>query len=947
MCERRDDPSLDSLTKQPQLAVSAGIHADERGNTTDDSSHVPRTKLIPCAVPTAVPQMDFTASGGEQEGQPEEKPEEERARKTHRVSTLAEGSFPVESESFPRCAAVAATILSCNEERVEVKAGGQSKATGGAVFNKLAVPDFDKPIIKSTMTAKAASEKAPSYSHDFVAPKSLAHESFTGEACDTAKIAHGEKKDGKHKEYFGRVGGHVSADEQAECNKLETVSICSGATQSDLHHSRHTTNPPMKATIQDAASVGKATTETEMFTSSSPSEPSSQGQEMTPAEPTADLSRAVIQGTARDEHRAVSVAVGDDIALVNGLDAAPHSDQKASQSPAVPHTILLEDSTLATACDGAKMAGEGRPRPSPVQEDIDKVDTAADVRSMPLEKSSIHSQTPFGNAAPSVHGNEPDIMTNIPPLATSPTQVESRCTTTNGSLWNWLHSEREACNSFSPMAEADLKSGCYPRPATNPRESGWKGIPKEMFDDGCHGVTEGVSVFTGSSTPHEVLQGKGCHSESLKVLRRQGAIKVKCNDVWNKSHECSALLDLRWLHPGDTKLKSLRGHFSFLQQTLPRGSKPYVEMVEESRNKMGKTSFGEMLDEVDKTFKALCSPYRGLGPKEREALFLKMLRARVGTRFPYLTSVALDALNGNMGRGSERSRPPSGPHPWEPNSVADGEESILRRMLDTCEQRCTPKELLDQFTSIDTKQSRKRKQPVEGNLNESSLNDDRNADVATDGEEVKEGAAGPTAPGSSGEGNNRIALWGAGIISPWLYFMSMGSVFCCHIEDYAFGSANVILSPPGSHAWVVWYSVPRQDIGNLHEYLRGLLGQDYTLDCLEQRKLWLDPASVAAWRGPKGENIDVYRHLQGPSEYIATDYGSVHWGVNLGVGWKAAVNFAYPGWREAAEGVHQMYKKLESATGQKRNYRCVPDFDSENWRNDQEYIVSPNELKKG
>ena len=90
-------------------------------------------------------------------------------------------------------------------------------------------------------------------------------------------------------------------------------------------------------------------------------------------------------------------------------------------------------------------------------------------------------------------------------------------------------------------------------------------------------------------------------------------------------------------------------------------------------------------------------------------------------------------------------------------------------------------------------------------------------------------------------GMGRSVYGAAGIISPWLYFMSMGSVFCCHIEDYAFGSANVILAPPGSHVWAIWYSVPRRDIGNLHEYLRNLLGSEYTLDCLEQRKLWLDP----------------------------------------------------------------------------------------------------------
>jgi hypothetical protein len=228
---------------------------------------------------------------------------------------------------------------------------------------------------------------------------------------------------------------------------------------------------------------------------------------------------------------------------------------------------------------------------------------------------------------------------------------------------------------------------------------------------------------------------------------------------------------------------------------------------------------------------------------------------------------------------------------------------------------------------------KKRKQLAGAGVGDSTIA----AASAAENDEDTIVAAVPVAALSSCE-DSHSALWGAGIISPWLYFMSMGSVFCCHIEDYAFGSANVIVAPPGSHAWVVWYSVPRRDLGNLHEYLRGLLTEEYSLDCLEQRKLWLDPASVAAWRGPSGERILVYRHLQGPSEYIATDYGSVHWGVNLGVGWKAAVNFAYPDWREAAESVHRVYNKLEAATGQTRNYRCVPGFDSEEWCNDTEFV---------
>ena len=109
------------------------------------------------------------------------------------------------------------------------------------------------------------------------------------------------------------------------------------------------------------------------------------------------------------------------------------------------------------------------------------------------------------------------------------------------------------------------------------------------------------------------------------------------------------------------------------------------------------------------------------------------------------------------------------------------------------------------------------------------------------------------------------------------------------------------------------------------------MGVNYTLDCLEKRKVWLDPVAMKAWRGAEGEQINVFHHLQGPSEYVITDYGSVHWGVNLGVGWKAAVNFAFSDWRAAAELVHLVYKDREIATGQQRNYRCVPDFCSGCW----------------
>ena len=140
--------------------------------------------------------------------------------------------------------------------------------------------------------------------------------------------------------------------------------------------------------------------------------------------------------------------------------------------------------------------------------------------------------------------------------------------------------------------------------------------------------------------------------------------------------------------------------------------------------------------------------------------------------------------------------------------------------------------------------------------------------------------------------NKYERMWGAGIVTPWLYFMGPNSCFSMHFEDYAFGSANVIVAEPNTQAWVVWYSVPRGSLRNLHRFLKDHLGEAYTLDVLEMRRLWVDPAKIARWNQsqPEERRVPVYRHVQGPGEYVVTDYGSVHWGVNLGVGWKAAVN---------------------------------------------------------
>ena len=163
--------------------------------------------------------------------------------------------------------------------------------------------------------------------------------------------------------------------------------------------------------------------------------------------------------------------------------------------------------------------------------------------------------------------------------------------------------------------------------------------------------------------------------------------------------------------------------------------------------------------------------------------------------------------------------------------------------------------------------------------------------------------------------------------------MSPFSYFPMHFEDYAFGSANVIVAEPSTQCWVVWYSIPGDQISLLHEFLKDTLKNKYQIDCLEERFLWVNPESIAAWNSKRDENqlkLEVFRHVQGPGEYVVTDYGSVHWGVNLGVGWKAAVNFAYVDWKAAAQKIDKEYAKIEKKEGKQRNYRCAPNFSTYN-----------------
>ncbi|KAK3275273.1 hypothetical protein CYMTET_16582 [Cymbomonas tetramitiformis] len=456
------------------------------------------------------------------------------------------------------------------------------------------------------------------------------------------------------------------------------------------------------------------------------------------------------------------------------------------------------------------------------------------------------------------------------------------CRADEHSWWHCSSSDEELPKAATNTAGSTAKKT---------RHAGQEPGPTRSAHSGGH-VREGRTAYVGGATPEEVLQGYPGYEHVLGYLTEQGALKLVIDDPWDHINGCSALLDLRGVVGAKSKVKALRGHFACLKQTVPE--KGCMMNVVNDHLVRGDDSFAQLLRVVKDKFVAAASPFRMMDVDAREKFFLTLLRDNVPFEFPYLASVALEAFPPVSAKMSEGASPdPEEPsHPWEPECFVDATQSKLRVILEECEERCAP---------VQPRQKTASPSP--------------SARLPT----PETGA--PIRP----------RLWGAGIVSPWLYFMGMFSTFGCHFEDYAFGSANVILAEPGAQVWAVWYSVPRASLGLLHEFIEGKMGTAYNLKCLEARSLWLDPEEVAAWKSSEGLHIPVYRHVQSPGDYIVTDYGAVHWGINLGVGWKAALNFAFPGWSMAAAEVHETYKKLEKKHGMRRHFRSAPDFDSAKW----------------
>ena len=322
----------------------------------------------------------------------------------------------------------------------------------------------------------------------------------------------------------------------------------------------------------------------------------------------------------------------------------------------------------------------------------------------------------------------------------------------------------DAALRFEPAIGAPGSASAPGPPPARPGDPGWDhrsgaALSPAAFDAGEHGAEDAPEAFevNPAADPCDVLRGRRPSSaarydddnvraaageyESVRdALSRRGAVKIAAPDAWDFEANASTLCDVRWLRDCGEKLGRLRGHFSLLQQTLPgRGASvargggggvergenlvsaaPTVTMSEDLSGKAAfNLTFGELVAESDRRFRAAAQPYSALGAEERERAFLRTLRARLPAKAPYLSSVALEALEErrlpthkktSKSRASaaydpeeepttegwnaapsaaapSKKQPPPPPQPrarprWDPSLVADGRESILREMLD-------------------------------------------------------------------------------------------------------------------------------------------------------------------------------------------------------------------------------------------------------------------------
>lgn len=189
-----------------------------------------------------------------------------------------------------------------------------------------------------------------------------------------------------------------------------------------------------------------------------------------------------------------------------------------------------------------------------------------------------------------------------------------------------------------------------------------------------------------------------------------------------------------------------------------------------------------------------------------------------------------------------------------------------------------------------------------------------------------------------------------GVYTPWFYIYTPLSFFCLHIEDLMLGSSNFV--SPGS-APVVWYVVPAEDFGAFVKLFVGMMrGEEPQQQQQQEEEHHQGKCRKDSNKNPAGKpnrshsspewdprfiesrrylvhpmtllkaGIRVTRHVQQPGEWVVIAPGAIHFGINLGLGTKAAVNWMPENlsrWLQVARQIHEAYDAVDitEASGQR------------------------------
>lgn len=370
------------------------------------------------------------------------------------------------------------------------------------------------------------------------------------------------------------------------------------------------------------------------------------------------------------------------------------------------------------------------------------------------------------------------------------------------------------------------------------------------------------------------------------------------------------------------------------------------------------------VDDVHESFRCSADHLKLMGPSERERYFLMLLRTGLDLRFQYLnieSDVEFDAsvevdMEKNRGDAEEEDGQ-GGNEESQHGGAFDGEIFVRRsnRRQTAAESAAVPERQPRWWKSSSNTAERKKQYTFPRHPWDPRLLPFADGFATRAVASAAAKANGAKAPVS---------------VVPKLRYCAAFALLPMTQESYGMGSASMVVpenskSGLSTGAWVVWYTVPRRGVPNLHRFLKAHLGRDdwapdshwsssklhrktvevgydsgkdlYALDCLQGATHWCDPATIAAYNKDVKSHLKVplHRHTQAAGEHFYCDYGAVRWGVCLAPCWVIRTPFAVgQDWLRISRALDKRLKEWEKhldVSSQARGNAGVPNFSDNAW----------------